>query len=56
MVHHFTCAEIFQFRSDKCRTLARLYMKKFNDLPQTIVVVDHQAILYIGCICHVAEI
>jgi hypothetical protein len=45
MIHHFSRAQVLQFGAHECRTFSGFHMKEFNDLPQSIIVIDDQSIL-----------
>ena len=45
VIDHLARLQVFELGSNKCRTFSRLYMQEFNDLPQSVVVIQHEAVL-----------
>jgi hypothetical protein len=44
MINHLSRLKVFELCSHKRRSFAGLDMQKFNDLPQAVVMVQHEAV------------
>ena len=52
VVHHLSSLDVLQFGPNEGCTFSRFDVKKLDDLPQPIVVVQYHAVFDVACVGH----